>query len=70
VLRSTKRLLKNFISAPWNCVSEELGVLPIAILVTVCLGPLWLACDVISEGETADVPSLISALSINPDNSK
>jgi hypothetical protein len=68
VLNRTTRFLKNIISASWNCVSEELSVLPIAILITICVGPLWLACDVISEGENADVPSLVSALSINPDN--
>ena len=68
MLDRTRRFLKNIISASWNCVSEEFSVLPIAILITIFVGPLWLVCDAISGGEDADVPSLVSAMSINPDN--
>jgi len=66
MLWRTRRFLKYFISATWHCVCEELAMLPIAIVITIFVGLLWLACDMVLEGGEADVPSLVSAVSINP----
>ena len=38
-----RQFLKNFISATWNCVSEDLDVFPLAVLVTIFAGLIWLA---------------------------
>ena len=49
-------------------MSEELSVFPLAILVTIFAGLIWLACDIVLEGDDADVPALVTAVSINPDH--
>ena len=55
----------NVISASWDC---ELDALPIAVLITIFAGLIWLACEMVLEGDTADVRARLAALSINPNH--
>ena len=68
MLSRTRRFLKNFIAAAWHSAGEEPEVLVPAILITIFVGLLWLAFDMLSEGDTADVASRLASLSINPSN--
>ncbi len=66
MLARTRQFLKNLVCATWHCVSEEPGAVVPAILVTIVFGLLWLAFDMVIEGDTADVASRLASLSIDP----
>jgi hypothetical protein len=68
MLARTRRFLKDVVCAAWLCVSEEPGTLVPAILITLVFGLLWLAFDMVLEGDAADVASRLASLSINPNN--
>jgi len=68
MLSRTRRFLENFIAAAWHSAGEELGLLVPAILITIFVGLLWLAFDMVIEGDTADVASRLASLSINSSN--
>jgi hypothetical protein len=68
MLARTRQFLKNLVGAAWHCVSEEPATLVPAILLAICAGLLWLACDMVLEGDTTAVATRLASLSINPNN--